>query len=61
MHALVREGVRAQGEFSDKMEKIRSKLREDTQRKKERAEKDISSFFSTFEQQLESLIGNVSC
>ncbi|KAI9497617.1 P-loop containing nucleoside triphosphate hydrolase protein [Zychaea mexicana] len=59
MQALVREGVRAQNEFSDKMEKIRSKLRDQAQQKKECAEKEVTNFFSSFEKELEGLVGNI--
>ncbi|KAJ8654209.1 hypothetical protein O0I10_010157 [Lichtheimia ornata] len=55
MHALTQEGIRAQNEFADKMERIRIKLREESEQKCALAEKAIASFFDTFEEDLSDI------
>lgn len=59
MHALTQEGIRAQKEFADKMERIRIKLREESEQKCALAEKAIASFFDTFEEDLNDINAKV--
>lgn len=60
MHALVQEGIRAQNEFADKMERIRTKLREEAEQKCALAEKAMTSFFDTFEEDLNDINAKVN-
>lgn len=60
MHALVQEGIRAQNEFADKMERIRTKLREEAEQKCALAEKAMTSFFDAFEEDLNDINAKVN-
>lgn len=59
MHAVAKEKIQAYQDFADKVNQIRDKLREQSDRKRRRAEQEVARFFNSFESDLNEINNQV--